>query len=121
VDLVPVVGKYFKDAFEIVVASGLLLKNAIGILVLIVLVFITLIPVLKIAAMALTFHLTAALVEPIGEKELAGALQDMGKGMQYIFATVAAVGVMFFLTVVIVTGVGNLSTMLSAVECFQHS
>ena len=113
VDLIPVVGKYFKDAFELVVTSGLLLKNAIGIMVLFVLVFITLIPVLKIAAMALTFHLTAALVEPIGEKELAGALQDMGKGMQYIFATVAAVGLMFFLAVVIVTGVGNLSSMLS--------
>ena len=112
VDLIPVVGKYFKDAVELVVNSSVLLKNALGIVVLVVLVFITLIPVLKIAAMSLTFYLAAALVEPIGEKELSGALQDMGKGLQYIFATVAAVGLMFFLAVVIVTGVGNFSAML---------
>jgi stage III sporulation protein AE len=112
VDLVPVVGKYFKDAVELVISSGMLLKNALGIMILVALVFITLIPVLKIAAMALTFHLTAALVEPLGEKELAGALQCMGKGMQYIFATVAAVGLMFFLTVVIVVGVGTFSVMI---------
>jgi stage III sporulation protein AE len=111
-DLIPVVGKYFKDAVDLVVNSGVLLKNALGIVVLVVLIFIVLIPVLKIAAMSLTFYLTAALVEPIGELELSRVLQDMGKGLQYIFATVAAVGLMFFLAVVIVTGVGNFSALL---------
>jgi stage III sporulation protein AE len=111
-DLVPVVGRYFKDAVELVVGSGMLLKNALGIVVIVALIFITLIPVLKIAAMALTFYLASALVEPIGEKELAGALQDMGKGLRNIFATVAAVGLMFFLTVVIVVGVGTFSALI---------
>lgn len=111
-DLIPVVGKFFKDAVEIVVSSGLLLKNALGIVMLIAILIITFLPVIKIIAMMFTFKLAAALVEPLGEKDLADSLQDMAKGLMYIFITIASVGIMFFMTIVIVTGAGSLSVML---------
>lgn len=112
VDLIPVVGKFFKDAVEIVVGSGLLLKNALGIVAMLALVIIILAPVIKIIAMMFTFKIAAALVEPLGEKELADSLQDMSKGLLYIFAAVASVGLMFFLTITIIIGAGNLAVML---------
>ncbi|UWG95717.1 stage III sporulation protein AE [Dehalobacter sp. DCM] len=111
-DLIPVVGKFFKDAVEIVVSSGLLLKSALGIAALIAILIITLLPVIKIVAMMFTFKLAAALVEPLGEKELADSLQDMAKGLMYVFMTIASVGIMFFMTIVIVTGAGSLAVML---------
>lgn len=112
VDLIPVVGKFFKDAVEIVVGSGIVLKNAIGIVAMLAIVIITFAPTVKIIAMMFTFKIAAALVEPLGEKELADSLQDMSKGLLYIFAAVASVGVMFFLTITIIVGAGNLSVML---------
>lgn len=112
VDLIPVVGKFFKDAVEIVVGSGILLKNALGIVAMLAIIVITFAPVVKIIAMMFTFKIAAALVEPLGEKELANSLQDMSKGLLYIFAAVASVGVMFFLTITIILGAGNLAVML---------
>lgn len=111
-DLIPVVGKFFKDAVELVVSSGLLLKNALGIVSLLAITFITLSPVIQIIAMMFTFKISAALVEPLGEKELADSLQDMSKGLLYIFVAVASVGIMFFMAITIVVGAGNLAVML---------
>jgi len=111
-DLIPVVGKFFKDAVELVASSGLLLKNALGLVSLLAIVIITLAPVIKIIAMMFTFKISAALVEPLGEKKLADCLQDMSKGLLYIFTAVAAVAIMFFMAITIVIGAGNLAVML---------
>jgi len=111
-DLIPVVGKFFKDAVELVASSGILLKNALGLVALLAIVLITLAPIIKIIAMIFTFKISAALVEPLGEKNLADSLQDMSKGLIYIFMAVASVGIMFFMAVSIITGAGNLAVML---------
>lgn len=111
-DLVPVVGKFFKDAVELVITSGLLLKNAVGIIALLAIIVICLGPLVKILAMLLVFRVSAALIEPLGEKSLAESLQDMSKSLIYILVTVAAVAIMFFMTVAVVVGTGTFSVML---------
>lgn len=111
-DLIPVAGKFFKDAVELVAGSGLLLKNALGVVSLLAIVLITLVPVLKIVAMMLTFKISAALVEPLGEVELAESLQDLAKGLLYISLIITSVGIMFFMTITIIIGTGNLAVML---------
>lgn len=110
-DLIPVVGKFFKDAVELVVSSGILLKNALGVVSLLAVAMIILGPIVKIIAMMFTFKISAALVEPLGEKDLADSLQDMSKGLLYIFTAVASIGIMFFITIAIILGAGNLSVM----------
>jgi len=111
-DLIPVVGKFFKDAVELVVGSGLLLKNALGLVSLLAIIVITLAPVIKIIAMMLTFKISAALIEPLGGGMLADSLQDMSKGLFCVFTVVASVGLMFFIAVTIIIGAGNLAVML---------
>lgn len=111
-DLVPVVGKFFKDAVELVITSGLLLKNAVGIIALLAIVVICVAPLVKILAMILVFRISAALIEPLGEKALAESLQDMSKSLTFILVTVAAVSIMFFMTVAVVIGTGTFSVML---------
>ena len=111
-DLIPVVGKFFKDAVELVITSGLLLKNAVGIIALLAIIVICIAPMVKILAMILVFRISAALIEPLGEKALAESLQDMSKSLIFILVTVAAVGIMFFMTVAVVIGTGTFSVML---------
>ncbi len=111
-DLIPVVGKFFKDAVELVITSGLLLKNAVGIVALLAIVIICLGPLIKILAMILVFRVSAALIEPLGEKPLADSLQDMSKSLVFILVTVASVGIMFFMAVAVVVGTGTFSVML---------
>lgn len=111
-DLIPVVGKFFKDAVELVITSGLLLKNAVGIIAMIAIIVICVAPVVKLLAMILVFRISAALIEPLGENALADSLQDMSKSLILILVTVASVAVMFFMTVAVVIGTGTFSVML---------
>jgi len=111
-DLIPVVGKFFKDAVELVVTSGLLLKNAVGIIAMLAIIVICVAPLVKIFAMILVFRISGALIEPLGEKVLAESLQDMAKSLTFILVTVVAVAVMFFMTVAVVIGTGTFSVML---------
>ena len=111
-DLIPVVGKFFKDAVELVITSGLILKNAVGIIALLAVIVICVAPLVKILAMILVFRISAALIEPLGEKALAESLQDMSKSLTFILVTVAAVAIMFFMTVAVVIGTGTFSVML---------
>jgi stage III sporulation protein AE len=111
-DLVPVVGKFFKDAVELVITSGLLLKNAVGIIALLAIIVICVGPIVKLLTMILVFRVSAALIEPLGEKALADSLQDMSKSLIFIIVTVASVAIMFFMTVAVVIGTGTLSVML---------
>ncbi|WP_407308298.1 stage III sporulation protein AE [Desulfosporosinus sp. SB140] len=111
-DLVPVAGKFFKDAVELVITSGLLLKNAVGIIALLAIVIICIGPIIKLLTMILVFRVSAALVEPLGEKGLADSLQDMSKSLIFIIVTVASVAIMFFMMVAVVIGTGTFSVML---------
>ncbi|MBU7007630.1 stage III sporulation protein AE [Phosphitispora fastidiosa] len=109
---VPVVGKLFSDALEAVVGTSLLLKNAVGLVGILAVFFICAFPVLKILALMLIYKIAAALIQPIGDTLIADSLNIMGNSLTIVFASVTAVGIMFFFVIAIVVGAGDFSLML---------
>lgn len=109
---VPVLGKMFADATELVVTSSLLLKNAVGLFGAATVALVAAWPLLKVVALVLTFRLAAALVQPLGDGGFADALQAMASGLTLIGVATAAVSLMFFLALTILVGAGNAAVML---------
>lgn len=109
---IPVVGGMFADVLEAVVGGSLLLKNAIGIVGLVAIGFITLFPVLKIIAVVVIFKVAAALIQPLGDSNIAETIQSMSNSLIMVFASVATVALMFFLTIIIVVTTANVTVML---------
>lgn len=109
---VPVVGGVLSDAVEAVMGCSLFLKNAIGILGTLTLFFMCALPVVKILSAAIIYRLAAALMEPLGAHKLGESLNLLGNYLFIVFAAVAAVGLMFFIALAIVVGLGNFSVML---------
>jgi stage III sporulation protein AE len=109
---VPVVGGMLSDALEAVISSSLLLKNAVGIAGVAVIGTVMVIPLLKIITLAFIYKLAGALIQPIGSGQMVDCLNSLGNNLLLIFATVATVGLLFFFTITIVVGVGNISVML---------
>lgn len=109
---VPVVGKMFADAMEAVVGSSLLVKNAVGMAGLMVVFLMAVFPLLKIAGLLLIYKLAAALVQPIGEKQLSDCLNALGNSMIGVFAVVAFCALLFFFSLAVMAGMGNLGVML---------
>ena len=109
---VPVAGGMFADALDAVIGGSLILKNALGLAGVLVLGAIVLFPVLKILALAVLYRLASALMQPLGDSLLANTLEDFAGCLFLTFAVVAAVAMMFFMTIAIIVGAANFTVML---------
>ncbi|MDB4897925.1 MAG: spoIIIAE, partial [Firmicutes bacterium] len=111
-NFVPVVGKMFSDAADLIFGSSILLKNALGMAGLTAIFFIAAFPLLKILSLVVVYQLAGALVEPVGATQIAKMLNTMAKSLQLVFASVAVVTLMFFVGITVIVGAGNLSVMV---------
>lgn len=109
---IPIVGGAFAEALDTVLGYGLLLKNSVGFLGLMVIFLFCLFPVLKILAVVIAFKVAAVLIQPVGDERTAEALQQIAGSLGLVMVAVAAVGLMFFMTVGIILGAGTLTVML---------
>ena len=103
----PVVGKPFSDTMEMAAGCSLVLKSGLGVYGLGLIVLITAFPLLKILAVAIVYQLTGAVAQPLGNPRLADALNHAGGIFINIFAAVAVVGLMFFITLAVLVGLAN--------------
>lgn len=108
---VPIVGKFLSDAMDTVVGCSMLLKNAVGMIGVIILFLITLIPTIKIISLIFLYKLGAAFVEPISNKRIVACLSEISNSLIVLLAVVASVGIMFFIAITIIVSAGNM-TML---------
>jgi stage III sporulation protein AE len=109
---VPIVGKFLNDAFDTVVSCSMLIKNGIGVAGLIVLLMICLFPLIKIFSIFVIYKVTSALIEPILDNQIVNCLNDMSNSLLIIFSAVVSVGVLFFVFITVIMGVGNMTVML---------
>lgn len=111
-NFVPIVGRMFSDAADTVFSASLLVKNAVGLVGVIIIVLLCAFPAVKILTLAIIYNLSAAVMQPLGDSPIVGCLQTIGKSMLYVFAALASVGLMFFLAVTILITLSNVSVMM---------
>ncbi|MEW5785650.1 MAG: stage III sporulation protein AE [Bacillota bacterium] len=108
---VPVVGKMLSDAVETVAGASIILKNGIYLSGAVLLMLLTLFPLVKLAAVAIIYKLSAALIQPLGETNLGEAVNTMGNALVLLLGALAAASLIFFLAVTVVVGAGNAAIM----------
>nr|WP_245547006.1 stage III sporulation protein AE [Evansella cellulosilytica] len=111
-NFVPVVGRMFTDAADTVMGASVLLKNTVGVVGLVILLLICSFPALKVLSVAIIYTFTAAILQPLGGGPIIKCLSIIGKQMLFVFGALAAVSLMFFLSITIIVISGNLSLMM---------
>lgn len=96
---VPVVGGLLSDAIETVVGGSLLVKNAVGTAGIVIVCTICIVPIIKIAVIALMLKLSAAATEPIADKRISAMIQEISAVTVNILAMVITVSVMFIICI----------------------
>ncbi|MDD4335739.1 MAG: stage III sporulation protein AE [Desulfotomaculaceae bacterium] len=109
---VPMVGGMLSDALDAVISSSLLIKNALGIAGIGVIGAIMIVPLLKIVTLAFTYKLAGSLIQPVADGQMVDCLNSLGNSLFLVFAAVATAGLLFFFTITIVVGIGNITVML---------
>lgn len=102
ISIIPGIGQSMDAAGEMLLGSGILIKNCVGVTSIIFLILLCGKPVLEVGIMTFIYRVFAALAEPVTDKRVSGVLHALAKaGMLYLRVVMTAV-LMLFLTVAIV-------------------
>ena len=104
---VPILGGYVSDGFDLLTASLVLVKNAVGLTGVVVLLAVVLFPLLQIAVYILSLRLTAALTEPMGDARTSSVLASLADSASLLVTALVGVGFMFFVVLMLVIGSFN--------------
>lgn len=111
-NFIPVIGRMFTDATDTVISASVLLKNTVGLSGVIILLLITTFPAIKILMISFVYKLAASLLQPLGGGPVIKCLDIISKSMIYIFAALAIVSLMFFLSITVIIASGNITLMV---------
>lgn len=111
-NFVPVVGGMFSDTMDTLVGCTLIVKNALGVAAMLVLAGILVAPMLRTLAVVAVLRLSAALLEPVADAQIVRAIGDFSGTIVLFLITMLCVGTMYFLLIVQLVLVGNLTVML---------
>ncbi len=111
-NFIPVIGRMFTDATDTVISASVILKNTVGIFGVVILLLIAAFPAIKVLSLAIIYKLAAALLQPLGGGPVIACLDIISKSVVYIFAALAIVSLMFFLSITVIIAAGNLTLMV---------
>lgn len=103
----PMVGGLVTGSFDTVLGCAALVKNAAGVTSILLCVSIAAAPVARLASTMLAMRVTAALVQPVAQKEQVAMCRMGAEMLSSLLAACAAVMAMFLVTVGLVVGAGN--------------
>lgn len=108
---IPVVGKILGDAVDTVLGCGIILKNAVGVIGIIIVVGICIMPILKLGIFTMAYKLMAAICEPIADKNITSLLDQIGDVYKIFLAILCSVSVMLIVGTALVVKISNTGMM----------
>lgn len=104
---IPVVGKILSDTAETVLGSGVVLKNAVGIIGVIVIIGICAMPIIRLAVLTVLYSVLSAVCQPIADKKIIGIIEQMKDTFQVLLGMVCSISIMLIIGITIVIKISN--------------
>ena len=108
---VPVVGKILGDAVDTVLGGGIILKNAIGLVGVIIVIGMCIAPILKLAILCITYKFLATITEPIADSNITGLLEQIGDIFKILLAILCSISFMLIIGTALVLKISNSGMM----------
>ena len=108
---IPVVGKILGDAVDTVLGCGIILKNAVGIIGIIIVIGICMLPILKLGIFTIAYKFMSAICEPIADKNITSLLDQIGDVYKILLAILCSVSVMLIVGTALVVKISNTGMM----------
>ncbi len=94
---IPLVGSYLSDGLNLIVASSVLIKNAVGAGGLILLFATIIVPVLNLIVFMLSLKLVAAILEPITDSRISNFISMLAKSISLLIVMILSCAFMYVL------------------------
>lgn len=108
---IPVVGKILGDAVDTVIGCSSILKNALGVVGVVVIIAICVKPIIKLVILMTMYYLGASLCQPIADGKIIKLLDQMGDTFKLLLGILCSVSVMLIIGVTLVVKISNSGLM----------
>ena len=109
--LIPVVGKILGDSVDAILGCGLVLKNAVGIVGVIIVIGICIVPIIKLATLSIMYSISSAIIEPLADGKIVKLLDEMGGIFKLLLAILCSVSVLLIIGITLVIKISNSGMM----------
>lgn len=99
---VPVIGNYLKDGFDIILASCMVVKNAVGLCAILILLGAVLIPVIKLLILSFGLKLVSAIAEPLSDKGISDMINTTADSLKILIIAVICAGISLLLALMLI-------------------
>ena len=110
-NLIPVVGKVLGDSVDSVLGSGIILKNALGVVGVIIIIGICIMPIIKLATLSIMYSIASAVIEPLADSKIVKLLDEMGGIFKLLLAILCSVSVLLIIGITLVVKISNSGMM----------
>ena len=108
---VPVVGKILGDVVDSVLGCGLILKNAVGFVGVIVIIGICIMPILKLTVLTFSYKLVASVSEVIADSKIVKLLDEIADIFKILLGILVAVTFMVIIGTTLLVKMSNTGMM----------
>ena len=108
---VPVVGKILGDVVDSVLGCGVILKNAVGFLGVIIIIGICIVPILKLTVLTFSYKLMSSVSEVIADSKIVKLLDEIADIFKILLAILVAVSFMVIIGTTLLVKMSNTGMM----------
>lgn len=109
--VIPVVGKVLGDVVDSVLGCGVILKNAVGFIGVIVVLGICVMPIIKIGTLSIIYSLASVVIQPVADEKIVKLLDEMGGVFKLLLGILCALSVLLIIGVTMVVKISNSGMM----------
>lgn len=100
---IPGIGNAINGVTEVALGTAVLVRNGLGVIGIIVILCVGLPPVIRLGMTTLLYKLLAAVVQPISDKRMVGALATIGDGCMLLLKVLLTMELLFLITIAVLT------------------
>lgn len=104
---IPIMGRYLSDGMDLILSSTILIKNAVGLVGVLMIISTILSPLLEIVVFSLLLKLVSAILQPMGNNKTSNFLMSTSKSITMLSTCIIAVGFMYLISVGLVMTTSN--------------
>ena len=108
---VPVVGKILGDVVDSVLGCGLILKNAVGFVGVIIIVGICILPILNLSVLTFSYKLVASISEVIADSKIVKLLDEISDIFKILLAILVSISFMVIIGTTLLVKMSNTGMM----------
>lgn len=104
-------GKVIGDGVDSILGAGVVLKNGVGVVGVLIIIGICIIPIVKLATFSIMYSLTSSIIEPLADEKIVKLLEEMSGIFKLLLGIVCSASVLLIVGITLVIKISNSGMM----------